>query len=153
MLDNKITLAASALLLSMSSSSFAATEIMEDGLGYDSAPTYGSMMVDTAIGRPLQGIFAAAGAATWVATLPLTLVSNSHEEAGKTLVTGPLEAFLYRCLGCTPKQDAVRRTYSYNPNRNYAYERDVYINHSEGQYSNYSTQPVSAPVVVHPYQP
>lgn len=142
-LSKKITLTAGTLFLAMSTSGFAATEIIEDGLGYNSRPTYGSIMLDTAIGRPLQGVFAAVGAVTWVATLPFSVTSSSVGESGNVLVAEPASAFFLRCLGCTPKQDATRR----------AYRQSVgYSNQSVTFYEGDSLEDDSPKVVVHPYQ-
>lgn len=99
---------------------FAATEILDDN-GYHSGPTAGSIVLDAAVGKPLQGVIAAAGTITWLATLPLSLISNSHEEAGRELVAKPLDQFFNRCLGCTPQQDATKdmrdraRVITYDP--------------------------------------
>lgn len=83
--------------------SFAATEIDESD--YSSyGPTYGPMVADTLVGKPLGALAVAGGAALWLASLPFTTISGDTEYAKQKLITEPADA-MYRCLGCTVAQD------------------------------------------------
>lgn len=108
---NKIALA-TALVITSTTYSWAATEIDEKDFG----PTYGSMVADTVVGKPLQVVNLAFGAATWLASLPFTLFTGDTVEARQTLIDEPYYA-LDRCLGCTPAEDKYWRAHRDNPNQ------------------------------------
>lgn len=91
--------------------SHAATEIYEDNRFYD-APDATSMVLDSYIAKPLHAAMLVGGFATWVVSLPFSVVSNSQEEAWQKLVLEPA-ASLRRCLGCTPVQDERKVMYDY----------------------------------------
>lgn len=85
--------------------SFAATEIKESEFG----PTYGSMVADAFVGKPLGALAVVGGAATWLVSLPFTLFTGDYEQARQTLIDDPFYA-MDCCLGCTPAQDAYYKS-------------------------------------------
>ena len=101
-----------ALIVASTTGSVAATEIDEKDFG----PSYGSMVADTVVGKPLQVVNLAFGAATWLASLPLTIFTGDTVEARQTLVDEPFYA-LDRCLGCTPAEDKYWRAHRDNNNQ------------------------------------
>lgn len=64
-------------------------------------PGFGAMVGDLLIARPLGLVVFAVGTATFVATLPFSLLGGNTMEAGKTLMVKPAEEVFVRCLGCT----------------------------------------------------
>ena len=101
---------ASLLSISTVTPSFAAIEVDEANFG----PTYGPMVVDTLVGKPLGALAVAGGAAIWLASLPFTTLSGDTEYAKQKLITEPADA-MYRCLGCTVAQDNYYQSHrSYN---------------------------------------
>ena len=96
---NQLMLAAT-LTIVTTTTSFAATEIDESDFG----PTYGSMVTDAAVGKPLQALNVAFGAASWLVSLPFTLFTGDTVAARQKLIDEPFYA-LDRCLGCTPAED------------------------------------------------
>lgn len=64
-------------------------------------PSALAMVGDAIIARPLGVVFTVIGAATYLVTLPFSLLGGNAAEAGKVLVVGPAEATFVRCLGCT----------------------------------------------------
>lgn len=78
----------------------AAIEIDETDFG----PSYGTMAVDTMVGKPLQLATAIAGTATYLVSLPFSLISGNAEQAQQKLFVEPWDA-MARCLGCTVAED------------------------------------------------
>lgn len=74
----------------------AAIEIDETDFG----PSYGTMMVDTIVGKPLQLVNAVAGTAAYVVSLPFSLIGGNADQAQQKLFVEPWDA-MSRCLGCT----------------------------------------------------
>jgi len=64
-------------------------------------PSAGAMTLDFAIARPLGIAIFGIGTATFVATLPFSLLGGNVDEAGKKLVAGPAKEAFGRCLGCS----------------------------------------------------
>lgn len=88
------------IALSTMSSATAAIEIDETDFG----PSYGTMMVDTVVGKPLQLVTAVAGTAAYIVSLPFSLIGNNAAQAQQTLFVEPWDA-MSRCLGCTVAED------------------------------------------------
>ncbi len=59
----------------------------------------GAMAADLIFVRPVSLVSTVVGAAIFVVTLPFTLPTQSTDEAGRVLVTGPLEYTFNRPLG------------------------------------------------------
>lgn len=107
-----LSLAAStSLLLALSQPASAAIEIDETDFG----PSYGTMMVDTVAGKPLQLIAALAGTAAYVVSLPFSLAAGNAEQAQQKLVVEPWDA-MSRCLGCTVAEDNYYKSQVVNNN-------------------------------------
>lgn len=87
------------------SPSLAATEIKESDFG----PTYGTMVTDAVVGKPLGALAVVGGAAAWLVSLPFTWFTGDYEQARQTLIDEPFYA-MDRCLGCTPAQDAYYKS-------------------------------------------
>lgn len=100
---------ASLLSVATITPSFAAIEIDEKDFG----PSYGTMVADTVVGKPLGVLAVVGGAATFVASLPFTFFNGDMEQAKQKLVVEPALA-LDRCLGCTPAQDRYFRSKNLN---------------------------------------
>jgi hypothetical protein len=64
-------------------------------------PSALAMVGDALIARPLGLVFTVIGTATYLVTLPFSLLGGNAAEAGRVLVVGPAEATFVRCLGCT----------------------------------------------------
>ena len=64
-------------------------------------PSALAMFGDAILVRPLMLVTTALGAATYVVSLPFSLLGNNADEAAEVLVLGPAEATFVRCLGCT----------------------------------------------------
>lgn len=94
-----IALSAS-LMAAMAQPAVAAIEIDENDFG----PSYGTMMVDTVAGKPLQLLAAVAGTAAYVVSLPFSLAAGNAEQTQQKLVVEPWDA-MGRCLGCTVAED------------------------------------------------
>ena len=60
----------------------------------------GRMFADVLVARPVGLVLTVAGAAAFVVSLPLTLITRSVNKAAKTLVVGPARETFVRCLGC-----------------------------------------------------
>ena len=58
------------------------------------------MMGDLLVARPIGLVLLGLGTATYVATLPFSLLGGNAEDAGKALVLKPAQEVLLRCLGC-----------------------------------------------------
>ncbi|MFW2178482.1 MULTISPECIES: hypothetical protein [unclassified Moraxella] len=102
----------STLAMASIAPSFAATEIDEKDFG----PTYGKMVADATVGKPLGAIAVGFGAAAWVVSLPFTYFNGDMMQARKTLIEDPYYA-MDRCLGCTPAEDAYFRSRQANNNQ------------------------------------
>lgn len=77
------TIAASLSLLVMSMQpALAAIEIDETDFG----PSYGTMMVDTVVGKPLQLVNAVAGTAAYIVSLPFSLIGGNADQAQQKLL-------------------------------------------------------------------
>lgn len=94
-----ITASIGLLLLSMQPAS-AAIEIDESDFG----PSYGTMVVDTVAGKPLQLVTAVAGTAAYIVSLPFSLIGGNADQAQQKLFVEPWNA-MDRCLGCTVAED------------------------------------------------
>lgn len=83
------------------------TEIQDPNRSGASAqsPTAVEMFADAAIVRPLMLGFTAAGAAVFLATLPLSLIGGNTDQAAQRLVVEPGNHLLKPCLGCLPSVD------------------------------------------------
>ena len=103
---------ASLLSISTVTPSFAAIEVDEANFG----PTYGPMVIDTLVGKPLGALAVGGGAAIWLASLPFTTLSGDTEYAKQKLITEPADA-MYRCLGCTVAQDNYYQSHRSNNNQ------------------------------------
>jgi len=64
-------------------------------------PSYGAVILDALIARPIGVVATVFGAAIWVVTSPLTAVTGTIGEAGQVLVVDPFATTFYRCLGCS----------------------------------------------------
>lgn len=64
-------------------------------------PSYGAVLMDTFIVRPITLTATVLGAAVWVVTVPVTVITGTIGEAGQTLVVEPFATTFFRCLGCT----------------------------------------------------
>lgn len=87
------------------SPAMAATEIDESEFG----PTYGTMMVDAFIGKPLGALAVAGGVIASIVSLPFTVNNDELDQVERKLILEPIAA-LDRCLGCTPAEDAYYRS-------------------------------------------
>jgi hypothetical protein len=76
-------------------------ELYGDAVLETEHPSYGAVMLDTFIARPIGVVATVLGAAIWVVTSPLTAVTGTIGEAGKTLVLEPFATTFVRCLGCS----------------------------------------------------
>lgn len=56
------------------------------------------------VGKPLQLATAIAGTATYLVSLPFSLISGNAEQAQQKLFVEPWDA-MARCLGCTVAED------------------------------------------------
>jgi hypothetical protein len=88
------------LMVASMQPTFAAIEIDETDFG----PSYGTMMVDTVVGKPLQLVNAVAGTAAYLVSLPFSLVGGNADQAQQKLFVEPWDA-MGRCLGCTVAED------------------------------------------------
>lgn len=86
--------------LVMASASWSEEESTEDVVG-TKRPSYGAILGDTFIVRPITLVATVVGAVVWVVTSPLTIVTGTIGEAGQTLVVDPFATTFYRCLGCS----------------------------------------------------
>lgn len=95
------TVAASlSLLVTSMQPAAAAIEIDETDFG----PSYGTMVVDTVVGKPLQLVNAVAGTAAYFVSLPFSLIGGNADQAQQKLFVEPWNA-MGRCLGCTVAED------------------------------------------------
>lgn len=69
-----------------------------DNFRYDN-PSYGSMVVDAAIARPLGLGATVVGAVAWIVTLPFSALGGNVREAGHELVVKPARFTFTRPLG------------------------------------------------------
>lgn len=95
----------------LSTNAHAAIEVDEQHAG----PTYGTMMADILIAKPLQLAGAIAGTALHVIALPFSSASGSEEMTRRVLVDEPWEA-MRRCVGCTESYDDYIKGQNANPN-------------------------------------
>lgn len=84
--------------------SFAALEIDETDFG----PSYGSMVADAIVGKPLGALAVAGGVAAAIVSMPFTINNDEIDQVERKLILEPLAA-LDRCLGCTPAEDRYYR--------------------------------------------
>ena len=89
----------------------AAIEIDEADFG----PSYGTMVVDTVVGKPLQLVTAIAGTAAYVVSLPFSLIGGNADQAQQKLFVEPWDA-MARCLGCTVAEDNYYKSQVVNDN-------------------------------------
>ncbi len=66
----------------------------------DEKPNPFAMVGDLVVARPLGLVMTAAGTATWLVTLPFTLLAGHTAEAADVLMLGPAKTTFWRCLGC-----------------------------------------------------
>lgn len=92
--------------------SFAAIEIDEKDFG----PSYGTMVADAVVGKPLGALAVAGGVAAAIISLPFTLNNGELDQVERKLILEPIAA-LDRCLGCTPAQDRYYRSQQSNGNQ------------------------------------
>ncbi len=79
----------------------------------DDKPNPYAMFGDLVVARPVGFGLSVLGTATWVVSLPFTLLAGHAEEAAEQLIVGPGKSTFVRCLGC-------RRTgYTYKDIDNY----------------------------------
>ena len=64
-------------------------------------PSFGVMVADTLLIRPLTFAGMLIGSVVFVVSLPITAITGTVGEAGKTLVADPALSTFARCLGCT----------------------------------------------------
>lgn len=83
-----------ALILIMPRTALAAKSIEEK-------PSALAMTGDLVVARPFLLAMTVLGTATYLVSLPFSLLGGNAGEAGKTLVVGPAKATFVRCLGCT----------------------------------------------------
>ena len=85
---------ATVLSLTAVSPSFAAIEIDEENFG----PTYGSMVADATVGKPLQTLAVVGGVAAYVVSSPAQDAyyksTQAHENQVRLVVDGPSEIFI-----------------------------------------------------------
>lgn len=98
-------------LLLASAPSMAAIEINEEEFG----PSYGSIVADTVVGKPLQLGAAIAGSAAYVVSYPFSYFGGNKEQVKRKLVTEPWSA-MNRCLGCTVAEDNYYKSQQQDPN-------------------------------------
>lgn len=89
----------------------AAIEIDETDFG----PSYGTMAVDTVVGKPLQLVTAIAGTTAYVVSLPFSLIGGNADQAQQKLFVEPWDA-MSRCLGCTIAEDNYYKSQVINDN-------------------------------------
>ena len=89
----------------------AAIEIDETDFG----PSYGTMAVDTVVGKPLQLVTAIAGTTAYVVSLPFSLIGGNADQAKQKLFVEPWDA-MSRCLGCTIAEDNYYKSQVINDN-------------------------------------
>ena len=89
----------------------AAIEIDETDFG----PSYETMAVDTIVGKPLQLVAALAGTATYIVSLPFSLIGGNADKAQQKLFVEPWDA-MGRCLGCTVAEDNYYKSQVINNN-------------------------------------
>jgi hypothetical protein len=74
-------------------------------------PTALAMTGDLVLARPALLVMTVVGTATFVVSLPFSLLGGNAGNAANTLVAGPGKATFVRCLGCRngrrPKYDNV----------------------------------------------
>lgn len=88
------------LMVASMQPTFAAIEIDETDFG----PSYGTMVADTIVGKPLQLANAVAGTAAYIVSLPFSLIGRNADQAQQKLFVEPWDA-MGRCLGCTVAED------------------------------------------------
>jgi hypothetical protein len=66
----------------------------------DESPSWGAMVGDLFIARPVGLVMTVGGAAAFVVSLPFTLLAGHAGEAAETLIVGPGASTFMRCLGC-----------------------------------------------------
>lgn len=64
-------------------------------------PSAMAMTGDLLIARPVGLAVTVVGLATFIVSLPFSLLGGNSGEAAKTLVVGPAKTTFVRCLGCT----------------------------------------------------
>jgi len=99
-------------LIGASLPTYAAIEIMEDGL--DDRPNVSATLSDTAIARPLMAAATIGGIVVFAASLPFSILGGNVKESAKTLILEPADATFRRCLGCTTVQDDRKMVYQLN---------------------------------------
>ena len=66
----------------------------------DETPSALAMVGDLAVARPVGAAITVVGIATFVATLPFSVLGGNVTKAGEVLVVGPARETFVRCLGC-----------------------------------------------------
>lgn len=98
-------------ILALTQPTNAAIEIDETDFG----PSYGTMAVDTIVGKPLQLATAIAGTAAYIVSLPFSLIGGNADQAQQKLFVEPWDA-MARCLGCTVAEDNYYKSQVINDN-------------------------------------
>ena len=88
------------LLVASMQPALAAIEIDETDFG----PSYGTMVADATVGKPLQLINAVTGTALYLVSLPFSLIGGNADQAQQKLFVEPWDA-MGRCLGCSVAED------------------------------------------------
>ena len=88
------------LLVASMQPALAAIEIDETDFG----PSYGTMVADATVGKPLQLVGAVAGTALYLVSLPFSLIGGNADQAQQKLFVEPWDA-MGRCLGCSVAED------------------------------------------------
>ena len=88
------------LLVASMQPALAAIEIDENDFG----PSYGTMVADATVGKPLQLIGAVTGTALYLVSLPFSLIGGNADQAQQKLFVEPWDA-MGRCLGCSVAED------------------------------------------------
>ncbi|MBF0657173.1 hypothetical protein IPZ60_00275 [Psychrobacter sp. NG25] len=88
------------LLVASMQPALAAIEIDETDFG----PSYGTMVADATVGKPLQLIGAVTGTALYLVSLPFSLIGGNADQAQQKLFVEPWDA-MGRCLGCSVAED------------------------------------------------
>ncbi|WP_352259045.1 hypothetical protein [Psychrobacter sp. TB55-MNA-CIBAN-0194] len=88
------------LLVASMQPALAAIEIDETDFG----PSYGTMVADATVGKPLQLVGAVAGTALYLVSLPFSLIGGNADQAQQKLFVEPWGA-MGRCLGCSVAED------------------------------------------------
>ncbi|MEA3413870.1 MAG: hypothetical protein U9R74_20420 [Pseudomonadota bacterium] len=100
----KSSLLSLALVIVIGTASVTASgTVAAQGQYSDGSPSPSAMLVDGVVARPLGLGAMIIGAATWVVTLPFSLIGGNPGEAGRQLVGEPTRFTFRRPLGEFPR--------------------------------------------------